>query len=109
MFSIYFPYPSQKTLFAAHHLKGPAKDWWVFRRAEYYDKVWQRSRYPDWSGFVWIFKEQFLDPAIEEQHEKAMYNLHMGNGPATTFFTKLEQEAKLAGLRDKEEEKDHLT
>ena len=38
-----------------------------------------------------------------------MYNLRMGNGPATTFFTKLEQEAKLAGLHDKEEEKDHLT
>lgn len=31
MFSIYFPYPSQKALFAAHHLKGPAKDWWVYQ------------------------------------------------------------------------------
>ena len=33
----------------------------------------------------------------------------MGNRPATTFFAKLEQEAKLAGLHDKEDEKDHLT
>ena len=75
MFSTYFPYPSHKTLFAAHHLEGPAKDWWVYQWSDFYEEVWQRNRYPNWARFVRILKEQFMDLAVKEVHEKAMYNL----------------------------------
>ncbi len=43
-----------------------------------------------------ITETQFRDPAIEEVHKKCMFNLRMGNS-ATTYFQKLEEEAKLAG------------
>ncbi len=42
----------------------------------------------------------FRDPTIEEVHEKRMKEMKMGSDPATVFFQKLEQEAKLAGRRD---------
>ncbi|PBK74574.1 hypothetical protein ARMSODRAFT_1013578 [Armillaria solidipes] len=32
---------------------------------------------------------------VEEVHEKKMFDLDMGNGPATTYFQELEKEAKL--------------
>ncbi len=35
---------------------------------------------------------------MEEVHKKKMFNLWMGNSTATTYFQKLEKEAKLAGL-----------
>ncbi len=42
----------------------------------------------------------FRDPAFEEEHKKRMKNMKMGSDPATVFFQKLEQEAKLAGSRN---------
>ncbi len=42
----------------------------------------------------------FQDPAVEEEHKKRMKNMKMGGDPATVFFQKLEQEAKLAGRHD---------
>ncbi|SJL06741.1 uncharacterized protein ARMOST_10083 [Armillaria ostoyae] len=72
--------------FVASHFEGPAKDWWVHKRQEFW-----------WTEFVQLINEQFCDPAIEEVHKKKMFNLQMGNGAATTYFQELERLAKLAG------------
>ncbi|SJK99893.1 uncharacterized protein ARMOST_03204 [Armillaria ostoyae] len=47
---------------------------------------------------------QFQDPAVKEVYEKKMFDLWMGNMPATHYFQELEKEAKLAGLRNNEQE-----
>ncbi|PBK73738.1 hypothetical protein ARMSODRAFT_972125 [Armillaria solidipes] len=81
-FTLYFILPSQTVPFAASHFKGPTKN----------------------CEFVDIINSQFWDPAIEEVHEKKMYNLWMGNGSTTTYFQEVEREAKLAGLHTDERE-----
>ncbi len=43
-----------------------------------------------------MINEQFQDPTIKEVHKKHMYELCM-MGPATVYFQKLKEEAKLAG------------
>ncbi|PBK60278.1 hypothetical protein ARMSODRAFT_1026678 [Armillaria solidipes] len=52
--------------------------------------------------FVELVNAQFRDPAVEEVHEKKMFDLQMGKGPATHYFQELEKEAKLAGRRSDE-------
>ncbi|KAK0184028.1 hypothetical protein F5146DRAFT_1145993 [Armillaria mellea] len=59
----------------------------------------RQYQYPNWDSFVSLLKGQFRNPAIKEEHEKEMYLLKMGNGDAKTYFMKLEELMKLAGLR----------
>ncbi len=82
-----------------------AKAWWTHRCEDFWvnnyrDPAGPRFRYPHWDKFIREFKAMFWDPAIEKEHEKQMKNMKMGSDPATIFFQKLEQEAKLAGRRD---------
>ncbi|PBK75387.1 hypothetical protein ARMSODRAFT_1012847 [Armillaria solidipes] len=100
VFTSYFQLPSQTVPFAASLLDGPAKDWWVHKRQEFwsenaFDPTPACFRLPDWEDFVTLLKQQFCDPAIKEVHGKKMYELQMGNGPATVYFQELEKEAKL--------------
>ncbi|SJL04343.1 uncharacterized protein ARMOST_07709 [Armillaria ostoyae] len=67
VFASYFQVPSSRVVFAISHLEGPAKDWWNFH-----------------------------DPASEELHEKRMFDLRIGKGPAISYFQELEVEAKKA-------------
>ncbi|SJL06613.1 uncharacterized protein ARMOST_09955 [Armillaria ostoyae] len=43
------------------------------------------------------------DPAVEEVHEKKMFDLQMGNGPTTHYFQELETQAMLASLHNDDE------
>ncbi|PBK60092.1 hypothetical protein ARMSODRAFT_1026872 [Armillaria solidipes] len=43
VFTPYFTFPSLMTTFAASYLKGVAKDWWVYQRADF----WESS---DWTN-----------------------------------------------------------
>lgn len=88
--------------FAFSHFNGPTKDWWVHKHQEFWtNSKWDTTppqfRYPIWDNFMMMTKTQFYNPAIEEVHEKHINDLHMGNGAATTYFQKLEEEAKLTG------------
>ncbi len=92
-------------VFATSHFIECARDWWTHHHENYWvnnhrDPNGPRFRYPHWDDFVWEFKKQFCDPAIEEVHKKRMKELKMGVDPTMVFFQKLEQEAKLAGRRD---------
>ncbi len=94
--------PSLMITFASSYFNGPAKDWWVHKRQEFWtysewDNNYPRFRYPTWDEFMKITETQFCDPAIEEVHKKCMFDLCMGNSTTTTYFQKLEEEAKLAG------------
>ncbi|PBK62838.1 hypothetical protein ARMSODRAFT_895266 [Armillaria solidipes] len=60
-----------------------------------------RFRYPTWGEFINTVNTQFRDPAVEEVHEHKMFDLRMGNNPATKYFQKLEEEAIQAGRRNK--------
>ncbi|PBK63587.1 hypothetical protein ARMSODRAFT_1023789 [Armillaria solidipes] len=75
-FSPFFQPHFQKVAFATSYFEGLAKDWWEF---------------------VGLLTTQFHDPTIEEVHEKRMFDLWMGKGPAVTYFQKLEIEVKKAG------------
>lgn len=99
-FQAYYPYDSQKVAFASSLFAGHAKDWWVYKRPDYFDPVLRRTRLPNWGQFGDQIRSQFANPAVEQTHEKRMMELRMGNGPATTFFQNLEIQAKLAGLAD---------
>ncbi|SJL18927.1 uncharacterized protein ARMOST_22529 [Armillaria ostoyae] len=79
------------TTFATSYLKGPAKDWWF--------------RLPNFKEFVSLLTAQYRDPAVEEVHEKKMFELRMENGAATTYFQELEKLAKLAGQQRDEGER----
>ncbi len=101
--------PSLMVTFASALFEGPAEDWWVQRWLEYWSNSDNNGeppqfQYPPWDDFIEIINAQFWDPAIEEVHEKHMYDLHMKNNPVTTYFQRLEEEAKLAGLRSDERE-----
>ncbi|PBK62296.1 hypothetical protein ARMSODRAFT_980764 [Armillaria solidipes] len=94
VFASYFTLPSLMVTFAASHLEGPAKDWWVYARADFWaPDQWgnenARFRLPNFEEFVGLLTAQFRDPAIEEVHEKKMYELRMGNGAATTYFQEI--------------------
>ncbi len=100
---------SMIVVFTALHFEGPTQDCWVHHREVYWtededDEEPPWYRYPRWTKFVKQINDQFHDPAIEEVHEKKMYELRMGNNPATVYFQKLEQEAKLAGWQDDKSE-----
>ncbi|PBK66593.1 hypothetical protein ARMSODRAFT_1021397 [Armillaria solidipes] len=102
-FTSYFLLPSQMVPFAASHFKGPAKDWWVYKRQEFWmNSDWDieptQFRYLDWEEFTALVNAQFRDPVVEEVHEKKMFDLQIGNGSATAYFQKLEKEAKEARL-----------
>ncbi|SJL10769.1 uncharacterized protein ARMOST_14163 [Armillaria ostoyae] len=85
VFASFFQLPSQMIPFAASFFDGVAKDWW--------------------DEFVALLHKQFCNPAIEEVHEKKMFNLRMGNRPAMTYFQELEKEAKLVGQQDGDNER----
>ncbi|SJL16263.1 uncharacterized protein ARMOST_19783 [Armillaria ostoyae] len=46
-----------------------------------------------------MLSQQFHDPASKEIHEKRMFDLWMGKGPALSYFQELEMEAKKANRR----------
>ncbi|SJL15545.1 uncharacterized protein ARMOST_19046 [Armillaria ostoyae] len=107
MFSSYFLLPSQMIPFAASLFDGLAKKWWVHKCQELWsdsavDTVPTQFQYPTWTEFVNMVNIQFWDPAVEEVHEKKMFDLRMGNGPATHYFQELETQAMLAGLHNNE-------
>ena len=102
-FLAYFPYPSQKIQLATSLFGSATKDWWVYKRPEYYDEALEWIQYPDWTSYR-LVQTQFSDPTIEQVHEKCMFKLWMSNNPTTTFFQKLEIQAKLVGLWHDEEE-----
>ncbi|SJL16834.1 uncharacterized protein ARMOST_20363 [Armillaria ostoyae] len=109
VFQSYFHYSSQMVSFAISFFKGPAKDWWVYKRQEFWshngwDTVPAWFQYLEWEEFIEIINTQFQDPMIEEVYEKRMFDLWMGNMAATLYFQKLEEEAKLAGLWTNERE-----
>ncbi|SJL18324.1 uncharacterized protein ARMOST_21910 [Armillaria ostoyae] len=58
-----------------------------------------RFRFPSWSEFTTLLAQNFHDPASKELHEKRMFNLRMGKGPAISYFQELEVEAKKANRR----------
>ncbi|SJL13393.1 uncharacterized protein ARMOST_16836 [Armillaria ostoyae] len=98
-FSAYFLLDSQTVPFAASYFEGPAKEWWVYKRPEFWanddnDLVNARFRYPTWPEFVSILTTQFRDPAVEIVHERKMFEVHIGKNPASQFFYELEKEAK---------------
>ncbi|PBK71051.1 hypothetical protein ARMSODRAFT_1017817 [Armillaria solidipes] len=77
------------------------KDWWVHKQQEYWamsitDPTPARFHYPTWEELIGTINDQFRDPAVEEVHEKKMFDLCMSNGPATTYFQELEKEATQA-------------
>ncbi|SJL18796.1 uncharacterized protein ARMOST_22397 [Armillaria ostoyae] len=84
VFSFYFLLDSQTVPFTTSYFEGPAKEWWVYKRPEFWanndnNTVAARFRYPIWPEFVAMLTAQFRDPAVE------------------IFFYELEKEAKLAG------------
>ncbi|SJL06244.1 uncharacterized protein ARMOST_09580 [Armillaria ostoyae] len=90
--------------FAVMHLEGPAKDWWVHTRQDFWcnvegDPEGPRFRFPSWGEFTTLLAQQFHDPASEELHEKRMFDLRMGKGSAIAYFQELEMEAKKANRR----------
>ncbi len=94
---------SLKVAFMALHFEGPAQDWWIYKCQEFWtnsgwDAAPARFCYPEWDSFMGMVNTQFRDPAVEEVHEKRMFDLRMGNGTATAYFQRLEEEAKLVGL-----------
>ncbi|SJL05190.1 uncharacterized protein ARMOST_08558 [Armillaria ostoyae] len=79
-FKVYAPFfqlHSQRVAFAASYFESTAKDWWA--------------------EFVRLLSRQFHDPATEDVHERKMFDLRMGKGPAISYFNELEIEAKKAG------------
>ncbi len=116
-FKIFWVYyqnaPSLMIPFLTSHLEGEAEDWWVHLRDKYsyvppepdygatnaeiadYD-AGPCYRYPDWTTYVKIFREQFRNPAIELVHKKRMGEIKMGTDPAHVYFRKLKRGAKLA-------------
>ncbi|SJL15452.1 uncharacterized protein ARMOST_18950 [Armillaria ostoyae] len=104
VFAAYFQVPSSRVVFAVTHLEGPAKDWWVHARQDFWcnneeDPVNPRFRFPSWGEFTTLLTQNFHDPASEELHEKRMFDLRMGKGPAIAYFQELEMEAKKANRR----------
>ncbi|SJL16483.1 uncharacterized protein ARMOST_20009 [Armillaria ostoyae] len=89
--SSYFLLPSHMIPFATSLFDGAAKVWWVHKRLEYWstssnDTTLARFQYPTWEEFLYS--------------EKKMFELKMGNGPATTYFQELEVLASKAGRRN---------
>ncbi|SJK97330.1 uncharacterized protein ARMOST_00582 [Armillaria ostoyae] len=83
------------------HLEGTAKDWWVHAHQDFWyhnpdDAEPERFRFPSWREFISLLSTQFHDTASEEVHEKRMFDLRMGKGPALAYFQELEMEAKKA-------------
>ncbi|PBK75376.1 hypothetical protein ARMSODRAFT_1012829 [Armillaria solidipes] len=109
VFAPYFTLPSLMMTFATSYLEGPAKDWWVYQCADFWTTAnWSNEpaqfRLLNFEEFVGLLTAQYRDPAVEEVHEKKMFNLQMGNGTATTYFQELEKLAKLAErCRDEDE------
>ncbi|SJL06745.1 uncharacterized protein ARMOST_10087 [Armillaria ostoyae] len=106
-FTTYFWLDSQMVPFAASYFEGPAKEWWVYKRPEFWandddDPVSARFRYPTWLEFISILTAQFRDPTVEIVHKRKMFEVRMGKNPASQFFYELEKEAKLAGRRNDE-------
>ncbi|SJL16274.1 uncharacterized protein ARMOST_19794 [Armillaria ostoyae] len=98
----YFILPSHMIPFATSLFDGAAKTWWVHGRLKYWSATGpapHRFRYPTWEEFINAVNDQFRDPAAMEVQEKKMFELRMGNGPATTFFQELEVLATKAGRR----------
>ncbi|SJK98310.1 uncharacterized protein ARMOST_01575 [Armillaria ostoyae] len=98
----YFILPSHMIPFATSLFDGAAKTWWVHKRLEYWAGTGpapHRFRYPTWENFINNVNDQFRDPAAMEVQEKKMFDLRMGNGPATTYFQELEVLATKAGRR----------
>ncbi|SJK99849.1 uncharacterized protein ARMOST_03160 [Armillaria ostoyae] len=98
----YFLLPSHMIPFTTSLFDGPAKMWWVHQRLKYWavsrhDLTPSRFRYPTWEEFVNTVNTQFRDPAVMEVQEKKMFDLWMGNGPATIYFQELEVIASKAG------------
>ncbi|SJL15200.1 uncharacterized protein ARMOST_18686 [Armillaria ostoyae] len=96
----YFVLPSHMIPFASSLFDGAAKTWWVHKRLEYWAGTGpapHRFRYPTWEGFINDVNDQFRDPAAMEVQEKKMFDLRMGNGPATAYFQELEVLATKAG------------
>ncbi|SJL16284.1 uncharacterized protein ARMOST_19804 [Armillaria ostoyae] len=91
-FAAYFLLDSQTVPFTASYFKGPAKEWWVYKRPEF----WAND------------DDDPVNPAIEIVHERKMFEVCMGKNPALQFFYKLEKEAKLAGRRSDETERGTL-
>ncbi|SJK98948.1 uncharacterized protein ARMOST_02226 [Armillaria ostoyae] len=104
VFAAYFQIPSSRVVFAVTHLEGAAKDWWVHARQDFWcnegdDPNDPRFRFPSWGEFTTLLAQNFHDPASEELHEKRMFDLRMGKGPAISYFQELEMEAKKANRR----------
>ncbi|SJL11766.1 uncharacterized protein ARMOST_15175 [Armillaria ostoyae] len=104
VFASYFQVPSSRVVFAISHLEGPAKDWWVHARQDFWcneedDTDSPRFRFPSWGEFTTLLAQNFHDPASEELHEKRMFDLRMGKGSALSYFQELEVEAKKANRR----------
>ncbi|SJK99384.1 uncharacterized protein ARMOST_02680 [Armillaria ostoyae] len=102
VFAAYFLLDSQMVPFAASYFEGATKEWWVYKRPEFWandndDPISARFRYPTWPEFVALLTAQFHDPAIEIVHKRKMFEVRMGKNPALQFFYKLKKEAKLAG------------
>ncbi|SJL10250.1 uncharacterized protein ARMOST_13634 [Armillaria ostoyae] len=100
--AFYFLLPSHMIPFATSLFDGAAKVWWVHKRLEYWsastiDTVPARFRYPTWEEFLHSVNKHFRDPAAMEVQEKKMFELRMGNGPATAYFQELEVLATKAG------------
>ncbi|SJL14064.1 uncharacterized protein ARMOST_17517 [Armillaria ostoyae] len=101
VFTAYFQVSSSRVVFAATHLEGAAKDWWVHTRQDFWandsdDPNDPRFWLPSWGEFTTLLAQNFHDPASEELHEKQMFDLRMGKGPAISYFQELEMEAKKA-------------
>ncbi|SJL08935.1 uncharacterized protein ARMOST_12310 [Armillaria ostoyae] len=104
VFTSYFQVPSSRVVFAVTHLEGATKDWWVHTRQDFWcneedDPIAPRFRFPSWGEFTTLLAQNFHDPASEEMHERRMFDLHMGKGPAISYFQELEMEAKKANRR----------
>ncbi|SJL01340.1 uncharacterized protein ARMOST_04660 [Armillaria ostoyae] len=87
VFSSYFQVPSACIVFA---------DFWCNTDD---DPEAARFRFPSWAEFTTLLSQQFHDPASEEIHERRMFDLRMGKGPALSYFQELEMEAKKANRR----------
>ncbi|SJL04856.1 uncharacterized protein ARMOST_08227 [Armillaria ostoyae] len=110
VFAPYFQLHSQRVTFATSYFEGTAKDWWVHRRQEFWSSsTWddgpRHFRFPSWAEFVGLVSRQFHDPATQDIHEKRMFDLRMGKGPAISYFNELEIEAKKAGRREDDQER----
>ncbi|SJL07076.1 uncharacterized protein ARMOST_10419 [Armillaria ostoyae] len=104
VFAAYFQVPSSRVVFAATHLEGAAKDWWVHAHQDFWanhsdDPNEPRFRFPSWSEFTALLAQNFHNPASEELHEKRMFDLRMGKGSTIAYFQELEMEAKKANRR----------